>query len=152
MKEVHERIFVGSDDDCNAPGCVTVHACKTCHTRALGYSGSLPADHPNYLSIERGGGLYLNLVDPPIPLFKPESFKIFLEFAKREYEKESKLLIHCNRGESRAPSLALLLLSKLGVIGADSFQSARADFIKLYPNYNPGKGIEQFLTDHWKEI
>jgi hypothetical protein len=153
MRKVHERVYVGSDDDCKVTGFATVHGCKTCHTNAVGYTGSLPSTHPNYLSLERGGQLYLNLIDPVLPLFKVEIFKVFLEFAKREYEGKAALLTHCNQGFSRGPSLALLFLAKgLGAMNDDSFAAAREDFLKVYPAYNPGKGIEQFLTEHWEEI
>lgn len=157
---VYERVWVGNDDDCRVAqraGLATVHACKTCHQQQLKYEKSLPADHPHYLSVQdvgsEGSGLFLNLIDPPIPLFKLQSFEIFLKFASERYGDGEALLIHCNQGLSRAPSLALLFLSKrLGVIGNGSFKRARTDFEDLYPQYNPGKGIEMFLKEHWKEL
>jgi hypothetical protein len=163
MKEVHERVFVGNDVDCKtAPPAAhsshsldlaIVHACRTCHQRALGYDRSLPSTHANYLAFERGCDLYLNLIDPPVPLFRLESFERFLKFAAEHYSRGHGLLIHCNQGHSRAPSLALLFMSKkLGAIGNGSFNVARKDFESLFKGYEPGKGIEMFLKTHWQEL
>ena len=114
--EVTERLSFGAQEDClletqnNARA--IIHACKhPCHRKAVRYENNLPANHPNYLSFERGHHLYLNLIDPPVPLFKLESFKIFFDFADRQIVTRP-LLIHCNKGESRAPSLALLYMAK----------------------------------------
>jgi predicted protein tyrosine phosphatase len=62
--------------------------------------------------LEREYDLYLNIIDPPVPLFKPPLFSSFLVFADKHWRSGKKLLIHCNQGESRAPSLALLFLEK----------------------------------------
>ena len=35
----------------------------------------------------------------------------FLEFSNKHWRQGKKLLIHCNQGESRAPSLALLFVA-----------------------------------------
>ena len=155
MKEVHEGLFVGNESDCvGRSGVRVVHACKVpCHRDAVGYSGSLAPGHPNYLSLERKHNLFLNMVDPPIPLFKLDSFKLFRDFARREYTEAKRLLIHCNEGFSRAPSLALLFLARdLGVINAESYASARAEFEKLYPPYKPGEGIAWFMRSMWDQL
>lgn len=44
----------------------------------VGYRGSLAASHPNYLVLQREHDLYLNIIDPPVPLFKAETFERFL--------------------------------------------------------------------------
>lgn len=130
-----------------------VHACKDpCHRHAVGYSGrGLPNTHPNYLVLERDNHLYLNLIDPPGPLFMMESFVSFLAFVDKHVD-EREVLIHCNLGESRAPSLALVYLAKrLNAIANDSFPSAARDFSAKYP-YSPGKGIQTWLTKNWMAI
>ncbi len=147
---------VGAETDCmpSASDLAIVHACKSpCHQRAIGYRGSLPPTHPHYLVLERGLDLYLNIIDPPVPLFKPALFSSFLAFAHLHWSAGARLLIHCNQGESRAPTLALLFLAKdLGVIRNNSFEAARVGFASLYPGYNPGIGIQRYLTEHWPEI
>jgi len=153
MIQVFDRVYIGKDDECftSRNGWVTVHACKSpCHQGAVGYKGSLPAMHPNYLVLEAENNLFLNLIDPPLPLFKKESFDAFLEFAAKKYQDRNSLFIHCNRCESRAPSLALLFLAKkLNAINNDSYQAASNEFIKLYPGYKPGQGIQLFLNECW---
>ena len=90
------------------------------------------------------------MIDPPVPLFKTETFSGFLKSARERYDGGSSLLIHCNQGESRAPTLALLFLAKhLGVIPNGSFSAAKEEFAALYSGYRPGTGIQQFLTANW---
>ena len=135
-----------------APGedVAIVHACKEpCHRCAAGYrEKSLPSTNPHYLSLERGLDLYLNLIDPPVPLFKPESFKIFFDFVDRQIAVRP-VRVHCNKGESRAPSLALLYRAKRGSLPDENYEAARAVFERDNP-YKPGKGIEMFLKENWK--
>src|SRR5882762_8838896 len=109
-----------------------VHACKSpCHQRAVGYQGSLPNTHANYLVLSNGQDLFLNIIDPRKPLFMPASFNVFLSFADREWLVRRKLPIHCNQGESRAPSLALLFLAKCRqALDNSSYAAAKMGFEK----------------------
>lgn len=155
MREVHDRLHVGAERSCfhNRDGWAVVHACKDpCHRRAVGYSGrSLGEDHPHYLILEDGPNLYMNLIDPPVPLFKPKSFRAFLDFATRRYAAGDQLLIHCNEGRSRAPSLALLFLAKeLGELPDGSFRAARAAYGNQDPAYAPNRGIRTYLSENWE--
>lgn len=156
MIEIRAKLFVGNGSDCRVGDdkWAVIHACKSpCHQRAIGYRGSLSTTHPNYLDLKRGTDLYLNLIDPPIPLFQAESFIKFLRFAKVQLERGMNILIHCNQGESRAPSLAILLLAKhMGEISNESYLKARADFEVHFPGYNPGGGIQKYLAEHWDEF
>lgn len=156
MEKVHERIFIGSESECfeNKLGWAIVHACKSpCHQRAIGYRGSLPSDHPNYLVLERANNLFLNMIDPPQPLFMMPLFTDFLRFSEKHWECGDNILIHCNKGESRAPSLALLFLAKkIKSIRNTSYDQARGDFVNLYPVYTPGLGIQIYLRNNWEKI
>ena len=156
MVEVQDGLYVGNEADCRVGDdeWAVVHACKSpCHQRAVGYRGNLSPDHPHYLVFEQGADLYLNLVDPPIPLFMASSFISFLAFARVQLKVGRKILIHCNQGESRAPSLALLLLAKLvGSISNESYGAARVEFETLFIAYNPGMGIQKYLAEHWSEF
>jgi hypothetical protein len=153
MVPVHDRLYIGDEATCR-PGSAllaVVHACKSpCHQRSVGYKGSLPPTHPNYLVLRTPYDLYLNIIDPPVPLFKIETFVQFLLFASEHHERGSSVLIHCNQGESRAPTLALLFLAKrLREIPNSSFSDAREVFASLYAGYKPGVGIQKFLTTNW---
>lgn len=107
---VTDTLWFGDSELCRAENNknqAIIHACKEpCHRCAIGYrEKSLSADHPAYLAWEQGSHLYLNLIDPAVPLFKRESFDIFLSFADRMMTAKLPTLIHCNQGQSRAPSL-----------------------------------------------
>lgn len=152
---VTDHLSFGDIEACaSAPdNAAIVHACKDpCHRRACAYSErTLPKDHPHYLALERGHHLYLNLIDPPVPLFQKESFAIFFDFMDRQAGSGRPVIIHCNKGESRAPSLTLLYMAKRGLIAGDSFETARRTFEEKFP-YKPGKGIEIFLTENWDAL
>jgi hypothetical protein len=156
MFKVYERLFIGDESECfdNKIGWAIVHACKSpCHQRAVGYRGSLPSNHPNYLVLERRDNLFLNMIDPTQPLFMMPLFIEFLRFAKEQWESGKNVFIHCNKGESRAPSLALLFLAKeIKSIRSASYDQAREDFIKLYPAYTPGTGIQTYLRNNWEKM
>lgn len=156
MQEVHDRLIVANEISCTKGSneCAIVHACKSpCHQRAVGYRGNLQNTHPNYLVLEEQYDLYLNIIDPPVPLFMPLLFIRFMNFSTKHWNEGRKLLIHCNQGESRAPSLALLFMAKsLSAISNNSYYDARSDFEKIYPNYKPGKGIEIYFAKHWNSL
>lgn len=156
MIKVYEKLIIGTDQNCQtgSEDITVVHACKSpCHQRAVGYRGSLPNNHPNYLVLERDFDLYLNIIDPPAPLFMMPLFTEFLKFAGKHWNEGRTLLIHCNQGESRAPSLALLFLSKyLEKIPNESYESAKSEFQKMYSYYSPGRGIQLYLSKNWHSL
>ncbi len=130
-----------------------VHACKDpCHREGVGYrERSLSATHPHYLWIEKPHHLYLNMIDPPIPLFQTEMFEAFFRFVDREIV-DRPVLIHCNKGESRAPSLTLLYMAKrLNLLPNESYQAAATAFRARFP-YKPGTGIALYLDKNWTTL
>lgn len=135
-----------------------LHACKDpCHRAAVGYDtkSKLLPTHPEYLMARRNDHLSLNMIDPPIPLFKAESFLGALDFIDEAVRAGQPVACHCNKGASRAPSIALLWLAKRAKkIPDDSYATARAVFETMLPpgTYVSGKGIETFLTEHWRAI
>jgi hypothetical protein len=154
--KIYERVFVSNASACRRGNdeIAVVHACKTpCHQRAVGYTGSLPKNHQYYLWLRQDNDLYLNIIDPPVPLFSNELFTVFLPFAREMWNAGKLLFIHCNKGESRAPSLALLFLSKqLQAISDVSYESARSEFLQLFPHYLPDKGIASYLSSNWRAL
>jgi hypothetical protein len=161
MIEVHPNLHVGSLHDCSRfPGPI-VHACKEpCHRKAVGYNGKLPTDHPSYLSLRKPGHLYLNIIDPPEPLFHPSLFLDALDFIDEHIDKAggprgaspASVLIHCNQGQSRAPSIALLWLASRTNMPSASLDQAAYAYKLLDPNYNPGQGIRSYLDQHWNTL
>jgi hypothetical protein len=161
MQEVYERLWVGSDHDCihEREGWAVVHACKhPCHQYAVGYRGNLSPHHPSYLVHEEANNLYLNMIDPDIPGYLQPRFMMpmieaTLRFTENHLQNGSNVLIHSNQGGSRAPSLAMLFLAKrIGCIDGTNFDNARADLVRIYPDYSPGISLATFLNDHWDEI
>jgi hypothetical protein len=152
MRQVRDRLWVGNLHDCEdaASDWAVVHACKDpCHKLAVGYSGSLPDNHEHYLAYHSGRHLFLNMIDPPVPLFKAESFRRATAFIAENIGQRN-VLVHCNHGLSRSPSITLLWLAKATMeIPGATYEEARTAFQSLYPEYDPGLGIQTFLATRW---
>jgi len=159
MIEISPNLFVGSEVDyeshvCREVGWRVVHACKEpYHRQALGYSGRAASkDHPEYLIALRGDRLILNLVDVADPSFiRREIMDAALAFIDEGLREDKRVLVHCNKGESRGPSIGLLyLLSRTEALPVSSFADAEKAFLELYPMYNPAAGIRGFLCAHFE--
>ena len=157
MIEVGKNIYVGSDADCfwdNRNGWAVIHACKTCHKRRVGYSGNLGQSHPCYLIRKDQNHLFLNLVDMDrtlMPVFTSPIVRAAMEFI-RENIPAKKILIHCNEGHSRAPSVALLYLARESTIPKSCYEKAKEEFLRIYPMYSPAKGIESYMRQYWSDL
>ena len=156
MIEIHENLFVGDDYDCKKSynEYAIIHACKTCHQKALNYNKSLPSNHSNYLIYEKGNNLFLNLVDMPkefMPKYTDPIMKKALAFI--DIHKNIKpVLIHCNQGFSRSPSIGLLWLAINNHICNNDYCSASIDFKKIYASYQPGTGVNLYLQNNWERL
>jgi hypothetical protein len=130
-----------------------VHACKDgCHRKAVGYTGRAPKrDDPHYYSKRMGLDLFLNLIDPPVPLFATPVFLTALAFLE-EHGSARIRFVHCTEGVSRSPSLVLLHLARNGVLGkVPTYAAAREVFTAKWP-YAPGKGIQLWLEQNWNML
>ncbi|MCD8408535.1 dual specificity protein phosphatase family protein [Tenacibaculum dicentrarchi] len=155
MKEIYKNLYVGNledykqfQDDSNF---CFVQACKEpCHRNAVGYSGrSVVKTHPEYLIAYRENRLVLNMVDTPTGKYFDKSlFNASIEFIEKNLNLNKKVLIHCNQGMSRSPSIGLLYLAMKEKINNTSFSIAKEGFLKIYPDYNPS-GVQEFLIDNW---
>ncbi|VVB82724.1 Dual specificity phosphatase, catalytic domain [uncultured archaeon] len=157
ITKINERICIGDNSSCfcgDKDGWVVIHACKIpCHQMAVGYKGSLPKNHQNYLIKEDEKNLYLNMIDNDIwsPQFIAPMIKRYVEFMKKNIK--NNVLIHCNVGLSRSPALALIFLAKISKeISNDSYDDAKNDFLKLYPAYKPGYGVDDYLRKYWNDL
>lgn len=173
MKEVIEGLFVGDENDfyssllctyepvksemeilMNMPeGWAVCHACKEpFHRMALQYTGrGAPKEHPEYLWSERiGNRLAMNIVDAPKSIFFDKGMiDKALDFIHQKRNQGLKVLVHCNEGFSRSPSIALLYLIKHRLIKGETLEDVEAEFLKLYPSYNPGAGMRGFVKENW---
>lgn len=155
MIEVFKNLYIGNDQTCSfniSSDWYVIHACKhPCHRRTLGYNNSLHSTHPNCLIFEKNNHLVLNMVDMEqefLARFTNPIIFSALKFIEKNIE-NGKVLIHCNQGVSRSPSIALVYLAKKGEIQNGNYIEAKSDFLKLYPKYSPGKGISAYLNKNW---
>jgi len=160
MVEVLKNLFVGDQNDYEnyvkfKNDFSVVHACKeSYHRKALGYSEhGAPKNHPEYLIARRGSRLILNLIDVDDPNYIPEEiiFKA-VNFIEEELSHNKKALVHCNQGESRGPGIGMICFARNKAIPYLSYFSARKEFKKVYPKYNPSLGISKFLELNWQKL
>jgi hypothetical protein len=156
MKKIEDNLFVGDDYDCLncSHSHLIIHACKTCHQKGVGYKGNLSSSHPNYLIHEKGKHLYLNMVDMEkelIAFYTHPIMKAAMNFIERNIN-GCNILIHCNKGQSRSPAIGMIYLARLNKIKNKSYQEAAVDFKKIYNDYMPGRGVELYLKNNWKEL
>lgn len=160
MIEIYPRLFIGDETDYekkvkHKKGWWIVHACKEpYHRQLLGYKGrGAPKEHPEYLVAERVNRLFLNMVDAEDPDYiRQQIIDAALEFIHKALQMGESVLVHCNLGESRSPSIGLLyLVTFTDVLPLSSLEEAEVQFRKLYPKYSPKQGIRCFLSIHWAE-
>lgn len=159
MIKIYPHLFIGNaldyeDGIAHMEGWSVVHACKEpYHRQFVGYeTRSAPQDDPEYLWAVRGNRLALNLIDGENPAFVPkEAIDYALEFTNNKLSLGKNVLIHCNQGLSRGPSIGFLYLAKYTEELSERFMSALGAFTLMYPSYNPGQGIYEFVKMRWPE-
>ena len=91
--------------------------------------------------------LALNLIDAESMVWiSPVIIKAAMAFI----DENSHVLVHCNQGASRSPTIAMLYLHSIGALPM-VFEAAEEAFKRLYPPYCPGKGMRDFAQAHWEE-
>ncbi|PJZ60804.1 dual specificity protein phosphatase family protein [Leptospira adleri] len=156
MIEVTLNFYIGNQSDyetnvASLQNWFVIHACKEpFHRNLLGYSGKgAPKGHPEYLLARRENRLFLNLVDAADPSYIPkEIIDTALKFIEEALSQNIPVLLHCNLGESRSPSIGLLFLAINELIPNSSLQEAEQEFQKIYTKYNPKTGMRGFLEKH----
>lgn len=135
-------------------GWAMVHACKhPCHSSRCGTRP--PASSPHYLSYEDGPELFLNIIDPEsAKFFRVELFQRALVWMQAQWEQGKRILIHCNKGESRSASLAMLFAAKvLRALPDTDYDAAWDGYEALTTDeYLPGAGIEAWLRENWRKL
>lgn len=159
MIEIYPQLHVGSESDyelivryCN--DWRVVHACKDpYHRQALSYQGkAAPKNHPEYLFARRDHRLILNLVDAPNPDYIPKPIiDEAISFIHESVKSGTNVLVHCNQGQSRGPSIALIyLLAFTDRLPTGSLEEAFREFAGIYPRYLPAGGIAGFIRNHFE--
>ena len=156
MREIRDHLYIGSNRACHegTPQRAVVHACKRpCFQGAIGREGTLPHDHPDHHAIAESYDLYLNLRDRMQPRFSMEVFGAFFQFTAKQWAAERALLLHCNAGRSRSPSLGLLFLAGITKdIPSGTFVQAANAYAALDPEARPGPGLRRYLRDQWDAL
>lgn len=158
MREVYKNLYIGSDEDVTEArkrGFHVVHAAKDgpfSHRQLLGYEGMPAPKGHEYLIARRPGNLYLNLVDTDDPSYVPdEVINAALTFIKDSLAKNESVLVHCNKGLSRSPTIVFLYLYSTGKLPSEYHKAAR-EFRKIYPKYDPSIGLELYAKRRVKEL
>lgn len=158
MVEVHPNLFVGAQIDYESNPFAfrewaVIHACKEpYHRQALGYSGrAVSKTHPEYLIARRPNRLILNLIDVENSQYIPdEIMDASIAFIHASLAAEQLVLVYCNQGLSRSPSIAMLYLATYTErLPKASFEEATRLFIQMYPPFAPAGGVYGFLRNRW---
>lgn len=158
MVEVFPRLWVGDDADYervkDREHWAVVRTCKDGpggHRQTLGYKTPAAPKDDNYLFIRKGRHLALNLIDADDPHFiDPNMIDAALEFIKDNLTSGEIVLVACNQGRSRSPSIVLLYLRSIGQFPYNLGMSERY-FRTYYPDYAPAQGIRQYVREHWSD-
>jgi hypothetical protein len=157
--EIWPGLHVGSELDYergvqHQRGWSVVHACKEpYHRNAVGYRTPLvSSEHPEALVARRGHRLMLNLIDVPDPASVPrQAIDAALLFIHEALAARHQVLLHCNLGASRSPTIGwLYLVSGTNRFATQTFEEAESEFRLLYPAYVPALGMHEFARLHFE--
>lgn len=151
-------LFIGDDSD-DVEAQKRGYAILVCakdgpygHRAALGYKERGAPKNANYYHATRGKRMVLNLLDVDNPDFIPEQVILpALNWINKHLKAGDKVLVHCNAGHSRGPSIGLAYLRAIGEMPY-SFRTSEKVFKSLYPRYDPGNGMRAFVRTHWQQL
>src|SRR5690606_13991133 len=100
------------------------------HRQALNYKGhGADRDHPEYLFARRDNRLILNMVDTPDHRYvQKRMVDAAVDFIDDQIRAGRKVLVHCNQGGSRGPSIALLYMAQY----TDALPWALGDALEVF--------------------
>lgn len=162
MKDVYKNLYIGNIDDFyslapKSDEWAFVHATRTVHFNVFGRAKIYSKEeksHDDFLYYVEDNRLSLNWMDGPAVFFEAGGIKVFeeaMDFIDKWLPKRN-VLVHCDQGVSRSPTLTLTYLSKrTDKLPAESFEKAKKKFVEIYPDYFPG-GIEKYVDKNWERI
>jgi len=160
MIQISYGLYIGDEIDyaenvSMQKGWAVVHACKEpYHRQALGYTGrACSKDNPEYLIAMRGNRLILNLVDvEDKDWIAPIIIDTALDFINEKIADGFNVLVHCNKGESRAAGIGMLYLATIGAFGGMDFVQAEEEYRKsFYAPCNMAGGMRGYVSDNWSK-
>lgn len=149
MTKVTHNLYVGSEEDFFSLPHDLDHWFVVQAARHPFYWEADDQDEDGIIKV--GNRLVLDMIDAREPeYFKFHHFETALEVIHRRLQDPCSVLIHCNRGLSRSPSLALLYLAHFAKkIPSKSYYDAARLMYYIYPRYLPGEGIQEYLIENW---
>jgi hypothetical protein len=151
-------LFVGNDaDDTTAEekGYAILRACKDGpygHRSMLGYKSLGAPKGDDYYFVQKGDKMALNLIDADDPGFIPKpAIEAGLGFIDEQLRSGKKVLVHCNHGKSRGPTMALMYMRQVGQV-SNRFGNAMKEFHSLYHEYDPNRGMLTYMKNHWDSL
>jgi hypothetical protein len=157
--EVYSNLYVGDDTAYerlkDKPDWYFVRCCKYGpggHQDTLGYRTlGAPKGKDYYFTYTRNK-LALNLLDSDDPNFIPDV--VLNEGVKcigEQLSKGKKVLVACNQGMSRGPTVAMLYLRSINDLPS-RFHEAFKIFKGIYHKYDPGQGMEQKAKEYFSRL
>lgn len=144
-KMLHDGLFVGNAADTYRFAGSILHC-----ARDPWYLGSIEAgllQKPLNVIRIMYNEMALNMVDAENPrYFSDDMINAGLDFITERLADGDPVLVHCNAGLSRSPSMAFLWMFEHGWLD-DDFRYAVPQFKELYPDYMPGNGIWEYLKN-----
>ena len=156
MEKVLNGMWVGGDTDYNKikdrPEFYALRCCKDGpggHKETLGYNTRSAPKGPDYLAVVSGRRMALNYIDNDDPNYIPEEMiKKGLRYIDEQLKAGHKILVACNAGHSRGPTMAMLYMRSIGELPYNFAQGQRI-FHGLYSHYDPDIGVHTFAKQHW---
>lgn len=158
--EIIKRLYIGDDAAYerlkDKPGWSFCRCCKDGpggHRQTLGYTTpGAPKNSPDYLFVRKSNLMALNLIDVDDASLMPEEVILAgIEFINERMNAGDKVLVACNAGISRSPTIVMLFLRTIGELD-QPFNRAQKIFDTLYPKHDPGAAIEFHARHLWDEL
>lgn len=127
------------------------------HQWMVGYVKNCSKDHPEYLVARRPKDrmMALNMVDAPKPeFFSDEMIMAGIDFIENELAQGHDVVVVCNQGESRSPTMCLMYMMVHGDFDKSKTFDEVCDIYRVMTNYewNPNMGIFKYCQNLWEKL
>lgn len=163
MLEIAPRLYIATEEEVKTLTPAEYSLCSLASTFHYQMhnkkKGEFNKEDPCYVMCSHGNQiLSLNWIDGAASYFDyegkgVENIQKILTWIEYQLDHNRKVILMCNRGLSRSPTIALLYLSKvMHILPEESFYRAMEAFKEKYPEYAPGKGIVEFVSGNWENL
>lgn len=142
MKQLTNNLYIGNREEVikqswNESEWSLVLAAKTFHKAILGYKGNAAPKDENYLFFYKRNALVLNLIDAQDPNYiSRQCIDETLTFIDKEIKSGKKVLVACDKGQSRSAGICYLYMHSKGLV------KSLAEFKEIYPETELGEGMK----------